>query len=276
MDLSETMNQLQQRLAPLDWVLFRLSETQITVGTLVKLLLLGTALFWLAGAVRRWLAGRLLVRFDVDAGTRHAVASMARYVVLVLGMVLILQNVGINLGALSMVAGAVGVGVGFGLQNIVSNFISGLIIMLERPIKVGDRVEVASVEGVVHEISARRTTIVTSDNVAILIPNQRFILDNVVNLAYLNAPVRLRVVASLAPDADAAQVETLLLEAARELPGVMGTPPPHVLWRSIGGAARQYELAVWFAPARIARDQLSSELNRAIARSFAAHDIRSA
>ncbi|MGS5087003.1 mechanosensitive ion channel family protein [Hydrogenophaga sp. A37] len=274
MDLSETMGSMRQWLAPLDWVLFRLTDTEVTLGMLVKLVLLGAALFWLAGAVRRWLAGRVLARFDVEEGTRHAVASMTRYVVLVLGMVLILQNLGINLGALSLVAGAVGVGVGFGLQNIVSNFISGLIIMLERPIKVGDRVEVANVEGVVHEISARRTTVVTSDNVAILIPNQRFILDSVVNLAYLDAPVRLRVAASLAPDSDAAQVERLLIEVARELPGVMDTPAPHVLWRSISTAAREVELAVWFVPDRIARDALKSELNRAMARSFAAHDIR--
>jgi len=272
--MNQTIPWLNEWLAPLHWVLFRLSDTEITVGSLVKLLLLATLLFWLAGALRRWLAGRVLTRFDIEAGTRDAVASIVRYTVLVLGMVLILQNVGINLGALSMVAGAVGVGVGFGLQNIVSNFISGLIIMLERPIKVGDRVEVANVEGVVREISARRTTVVTSDNVAILIPNQRFILDSVVNLAYLNAPVRLRVAASLAADTDVAQAERLLKEAAGELPGVLGTPPPQVLLRSLGGAARQFELAVWFTPARVARDELTSQLNQAIARRFAVHDVR--
>lgn len=274
MELSDTLSWMQERLGLLDWVLFRLGESRITLGAVVRLLLLGTVLLWAGGAVRRWLADRLLVHLDMEPGTRYAMASMARYAVLGLGAVLILQNLGINLGALSMVAGAVGVGVGFGLQNIVSNFISGLIIMLERPIKVGDRVEVANVEGVVHEISARRTTVVTSDNVAILIPNQRFILDNVVNLAYLDAPVRLRVSATLAPDSDAAQVERLLIGLARELPGVMDSPPPHVLWLAISAAARQFELAVWFTPARIARDQLKSELNRAIAGSFAAHDIR--
>lgn len=274
MDMSDALGWLQERLLLLNWELFRLGETEITLGALVRLLLLGTVLLWAGSAVRRWLADRLLVHLHLEPGTRYALASMARYLVLGLGAVLILQNLGIQLGALGMVAGAVGVGVGFGLQNIVSNFISGLIIMLERPIKVGDRVEVASVEGVVHEISARRTTVVTSDNVAILIPNQRFILDNVVNLAYLEAPVRLRVSASLAPETDVAEVERLLARIARDLPGVMDTPAPHVLWLAIGAAARQFELAVWYEPARIARDQLKSELNRAIAGSFAAHDIR--
>ena len=90
---------------------------------------------------------------------------------------MVLQNVGINLAALSVVAGAVGLGVGFGLQNVVSNFISGLIITMERPIKVGDRIEVGGVEGVVQEIGARCTTVITNDRMAILVPNQRFILD---------------------------------------------------------------------------------------------------
>lgn len=274
MNLNTTSTWLNEWLAPLHWVLFQLSETDITVGTLVKMLLFVTILVWLAGALQRWLASRVLMRFDIEPGTRYAVASMARYALLVLGMVLILQNVGINLTALSMVAGAVGVGVGFGLQNIVSNFISGLIIMLERPIKVGDRVEVGNVEGVVRDISARRTTVVTSDNVAILIPNQRFILDNVVNLAYLNAPVRLRVAATLAADTDVAQVERVLGEVASELPGVLNTPPPQVLLRSPGGATRQVELAVWFNPGSVARDELTSQFNQAVSHRFAANEIR--
>src|SRR5207248_4786455 len=114
--------------------------------------------------------------------------------VLVAGFAMILQNAGINLGALTVVAGALGVGVGFGLQNIVSNFISGIIIMLERPIKVGDRVEMAGdIEGTVHEIGARSTLIFTQDQVAILVPNQKFITDTVVNLMHAERPIRLRV-----------------------------------------------------------------------------------
>ncbi len=259
-----------------DVALFRLGDAQITAGLLLKLLLLLWLVFWAAGALRRWLLGPGLQRFDIDAGTRYAVASTARYVVLVLGLVMVLQNVGIKLAALSVVAGAVGVGVGFGLQNVVSNFISGLIIMFERPIKVGDRVEVASVEGVVREISARRTTVVTSDNVAILIPNQRFILDNVVNLAYLNGPVRLRVGAGLVPGSDAALVERLLHEAANDVPEVLREPGPQVLMKALGGASQQFELAVCFRPEHTARDQLARALNLAVARRLAQAGVKQA
>jgi small-conductance mechanosensitive channel len=267
---------VRQGLEALDVVLFRLGDARITPGLLLKLVLLLILVFWAAGALRRWLLGAGLRRFDIDTGTRHAVASTARYLMLVLGVLMVLQNVGINLAALSVVAGAVGVGVGFGLQNVVSNFISGLIIMFERPIKVGDRVEVGGIEGEVREISARRTTVVSSDNVAILIPNQRFILDNVVNLAYLDAPVRLRVAVGLVPGTDAAVVERALLEAARELPGVLPEPPPAVLMKALGGAAQQFELAVWFHPARTARDQLASALNLAVARRLAKAEVKQA
>lgn len=276
MDIENPISYVAWLLAAMNVVLLRMGDVAITAGSLVKLVLLVSALFWFAGAMRRWLVTRLLGRFDADEGTRIAIASVLRYLVLVLGTVLILQNVGINLSALGVVAGAVGVGVGFGLQNIVSNFISGLIVMLERPVKVGDRIEVGSIEGVVREISARRTTLVTADNVAVLIPNQRFILENVVNSAYLDEPVRLRITASLAPETNAALLEDLLLKVATEHPGVLAQPPPRVLLRSFGGTARQFELAVWFWPASVAREQLSSELNIALSKAFSSNGVRHA
>lgn len=276
MDIENPISYVAWLLAAMNVVLLRMGDVAITAGSLVKLVLLVSALFWFAGAMRRWLVTRLLGRFDADEGTRIAIASVLRYLVLVLGTVLILQNVGINLSALGVVAGAVGVGVGFGLQNIVSNFISGLIVMLERPVKVGDRIEVGSIEGVVREISARRTTLVTADNVAVLIPNQRFILENVVNSAYLDEPVRLRITASLAPETNAALLENLLLKVATEHPGVLAQPPPRVLLRSFDGSARQFELAVWFWPASVAREQLSSELNIALSKAFSSDGVRHA
>lgn len=260
----------------LQLVLLRVGDVTISVGSLLKLLLFMSLLFWLAGGMRRWLAGRLLGHFDVDEGTRIAIASVLRYLVLILGMVLILQNVGINLSALGVVAGAVGVGVGFGLQNIVSNFISGLIVMLERPIKVGDRIEVGSVQGVVREISARHTTLVNSDNVAILVPNQRFIVENVVNAAYLQEPVRLRVAVTLAADTDPLLLDRLLLELVHAHSQLLETPTPEILLSSADGSSRQFEFAVWFHPDNIAREQLASEIRLDLEMAFAAHGVRHA
>ena len=107
------------------------------------------------------------------------------YAVLVIGALLVLENAGINLTTFAVVGSALAVGVGFGLQNIISNFISGLIILLERPIEIGNRIELGGVEGIVQEIGARRTTVITPDQIAILVPNQKFITDNVTNYVYV-------------------------------------------------------------------------------------------
>ncbi|MGE0806641.1 MAG: mechanosensitive ion channel family protein [Burkholderiaceae bacterium] len=259
-----------------DVQLFTLGEANVTILSLFKTVLLILLLFWAAAQTGHWIVGRGLRRFSFDTGTREAIGAVIRYLVLIIGLTLILQNAGINLTALSVVAGAIGVGVGFGLQNIVSNFISGLIIMLERPIKVGDRVELGTLEGTVREIRARRTTVVTNDNVAILIPNQRFIVDNVVNLAYLERPIRLRVTMGVAAGSDAALVERLLIEVASRRDDVLSDPPPQVILSSLGGAAMLFELAVWYSAQSKSRQQMASELNFAISETFRANQIRSA
>lgn len=277
--MSEALIWLQSMLNGLrsqDVSLFTLGDANITLFSLGKVALLVLALFWLAGRIGRWIVRSGLARFGFDAGTREAVGAIVRYLVLIIGFALILQNAGINLTALSVVAGAIGVGVGFGLQNIVSNFISGLIIMLERSIKVGDRIELGTLEGTVREIRARRTTVVTNDNVAILIPNQRFIVDNVVNLAYLEAPIRLRVPMGVAPGTDAGLVARLLMEVAASRDDILQDPPPQVILNNLGGAAMGFELAVWYAGQHRTRQRLASELNFAISEAFRANQIRGA
>ena len=148
--------------------------------------------------------------------------------------------------------------------------------MLERPIKTGDRVEVAGVEGVVREIGARRTTIVTHDNVSILIPNQRFITDNVVNLVYAQAPIRLRIPIDIAAGADLAQVSRWLLDAARLETGVLKDPPAVVLVSSLGGPTVHLEVAVWHVADGPLRQELASRLNLRLGAVLRAHEIKTA
>src|SRR5262249_2490395 len=155
--------------AILDFPLLRLGGTEITPFTLVYFLLLLLLLFFFAGKARKLLVERVLTHTKLDLGARQAVGSITRYLLLLVGLLVILQTVGINLTTLNVIAGAVGIGVGFGLQNIASNFISGLIILLERPIKVGDRIVVGNVEGDVLEIGARSTTVITNNHIAIIV-----------------------------------------------------------------------------------------------------------
>ncbi len=268
------MNEFFTTLDRFDFRLFAFGGQVFTLYSLLKILLLLGLLLVLSARVQRWMIERGLSHAHFDFGTRIAIAGIVRYAVLFAGFMLVLQNAGIDLSAFSVIAGALGVGIGFGLQNIFSNFISGLIIMLERPIKVGDRVEVAGLEGTIQEIGARRTTIVTHDRIAILVPNQRFITDNVVSLAYGGTPVRLRVVVNVSPAADALLAESLLLDAARAHPEVLTDPAPEVLLTSLGTVTRTYELAVWHRPLGPTRQKLTSDLNRAIEKSFTAHEIK--
>lgn len=267
---------LLDRLRAYDIHLITLGGADITAGSAVKLLALLLLLLWVSGRVRRWVVGRALSRTHLDLGTRQAVGSLVRYVVLVIGMVLILQNAGLNLSALGVLAGAVGVGVGFGLQNVISNFVSGLIIILERPIKVGDRVEVAGIEGEVQEIGARRTTVITEDRMAILVPNQRFILDNVVNQVYVGTPIRLRVATTVPSGTDPELMQRLLCAAAHAHPSVLKEPGPEAMITSLGGAATAYELAVWHEARGPRRRKLASDLSFLIAAALREHEIKGA
>lgn len=256
---------LQRILDATDKVLFRIGDSPVTAGVLLRTVLSIVVLFWVASWLRRWLATRALTRFHhLDLGTREALASAMRYAVLGLGLALILQNAGIRLTALGVVAGAFGVGIGFGLQNIISNFISGLIIMFERPIRIGDMVELGGVSGTVRDIGARRTTIVTPDHQAVLVPNQRFITENVTNFAYLGGPVRLRVPITLPGGADLEALRAPLLAAAAAQDGVVADPPPAVLITALGSDAPALELAVWHSPNDVSRPDLQSALNTAL------------
>src|SRR5215813_2709546 len=157
----------------LNYNLFALGDAKITPLSIIYIVLLAGVLVYLSGKLKELLINKLLVRLKLDIGAQQAIGGIMRYVVLFIGFLIILQTVGINLTTLNVLAGAVGIGIGFGLQNIANNFISGLIILLERPIKVGDRVEVQGVTGQVQSVSARSTVIRTNDNISIIVPNSK-------------------------------------------------------------------------------------------------------
>jgi small-conductance mechanosensitive channel len=252
----------------LDFPLLRLGETQLTLWLLLYLTVLVALLFYVTGKLKTWVADRLLARTQLEAGVRQATGSILRYLVIVIGFLIILQTAGIDLTTLNIIAGAVGIGVGFGLQNIVSNFISGLIILFERPIKLGDRIEVGAVEGDVVAISARSTTVVTNDNIAIIVPNSKFISENVVNWSYTDRKVRFRIPVSVAYGSDFRLVEKLLLEVARENPDVLDEPEPGVRFLKFGDNGLEVELRAWTTKLLHRRGRLVSALNQAIYEKF--------
>jgi small-conductance mechanosensitive channel len=255
--------------------LFTLGGTSITLFTLLWSLLLAAAVVVLARLLRVWTTQRLLAHTGLDLGTRQAIGAVVRYTTLAVGFLAIVQTVGINLTTFNVLAGALAFGVGFGLQNLFSNFISGLIIMVDRPMKIGDRIEIAGVEGEVSHIGARRTTVVTDDRVAIIVPNQRFVTDNVVNQTYYETPVRVRLQFAVQHGVDARAVKKLALETALANRDVLRDPPPQVRLRGMAGNL-QFELQVWNRTHVHRRDELLSALNYALAEALRAHEIKQA
>ena len=245
-------------------------STEISFYKVLQVIVFVSITVLLARTSRRVLLNQILRKTPLDLGIQHAVATFTQYLVLAFGFLVGLNTAGIDLSALSFVAGAVGVGVGFGLQNITNNFISGIIILFERPIKIGDRIEVGDVNGDVVHIAARSTTVRTNDNIAIIIPNSSFISSNVINWSHGDSKVPVQV----AYDSDVRLVEKLLLELARDNENVLEDPPPRVIFKEFGESALKFELRVWSSRLLHRRGVLISQLNFAIFEKLKQHGVR--
>ena len=257
----------------LNYNIFALGEAKITPLSIIYLVLFTVLLFYLSNRLRFFLVDNLLGRTKLDVGARQAIGTITRYLILFLGFLIILQTVGINLTTLNVLAGAIGIGVGFGLQNVASNFISGLIILLERPVKVGDRIEVGGIDGKVTAIGARSTRIRTNDNITIIVPNSKFIEENVVNWSFENKSVRFRIPVGVAYDTDIALVKKLLLGVASENKDVLREPSSSVRLIKFNDSSIDLELWVWSREKLHRKTVLISDLNFAIWEKFRAHNI---
>jgi small-conductance mechanosensitive channel len=225
--------------------LFSIGGSPLTAWKLIYLIIFTFLLFYLAAKIYKIVVYRLMARSRIELGVRIAVASILKYAVLTIGFVVILQTAGINLNSITILFGALGVGIGFGLQNITNNFVSGLIILFERPIKVGDRIEVSRVAGDVVDISMRATTIVTNDNISIIVPNSEFISSTVINWSHTDRNVRFNFPIGVSYREDPERVRKLLLEIALGNPGVLKDPKPDVLFTEFGDSALVFNLRVW-------------------------------
>ena len=253
--------------------LFQIGQTPVTLGTLVQLVVIIALVLVLARVLRRLLRTRLLARSKLEPGLQDAIARIAGYLVVVLGLVVGLETIGVDLRSFTVIAGALSVGIGFGLQTIISNFVSGLIILAERPIQVGDRVEVAGTVGKVVRIGARATHVLTNDNILIICPNTEFVTNRVTNWTHIDPRVRFRVPVGVSYDSDPQLVRKLLLEVAAGNPHVLTDPAPSVVFQQFGDNALQFELRIWSNDMAHRPGTLESELNFAIWEKFNQHRI---
>ena len=159
----------------LNFSLFGDSESEIKLFDVFQIFFFLALLVFVASKFKSIFVKQVMSRYSEDIGVSESIGTIIQYALIFIGSIIIIQNSGVNLGSLNVLAGALGVGIGFGMQSIANNFISGLIILFERPIKMGDRIEVGNVSGDVIQISSRATTVNTNDNISIIIPNSEVI-----------------------------------------------------------------------------------------------------
>ncbi|MEO5721639.1 MAG: mechanosensitive ion channel domain-containing protein [Chthoniobacterales bacterium] len=245
--------------APLPGVKLSLLQVLLLVVMLV-------AVFWLSSHTKRFLFNRFLVNSGLNRSLQYAISQVASNAVLVIGVLIVLTNTGINLGAFAVLAGAVGVGIGVGLQSIASNFISGLIILAERPISLGDRVEVGTVTGQVEKIRARCTIIRTNDNISMIVPNSKFIEEPVTNWTYGDPRVRFRIPIGVAYGSNLEKVREALIAVGRENENTLDDPAPSVFLDKFGDSSIDFELVVWSSEMSYRPRRYKSDLYFAIAK----------
>src|SRR5436189_3967969 len=257
---------------PLPWSA-SLPGINLSLVQIFLLVALLVAVFWFSSGTKRFLFNRLLAQSGLDRSLQYAIAQVVSNIVLVVGIFIVLENTGIHLAALAVFAGAVGVGVGFGLQNIASNFISGLVILAERPITIGDRVEVAGIIGRVQQIRSRSTVIVTNDNIAMIVPNSKFIDSPVTNWHYGDPRVRFRIPVGVAYGSDVNKVSEALIAAAREHSATLNDPEPTAFLEKFGASTIDFELVAWTQEMSYKPRRFRSDLNYLIYKHLTAAGI---
>ncbi len=253
-------------------------EAKATIGSITispgSLLGFGLVL-WISSLVSRLLgfllAEEVLPRFDLRRGTAVAISGITRYLILVGGFVLATGVAGIDLKTFGFVAGALGVGIGFGLQNIVSNFISGLILLFERPIQVGDAVDVTGAAGTVTSIGIRASTVHTFDGADVIVPNADLISKPVINWTGSNPNRRFDIAVGVAYGSPLETTAQALLCAARRTPGVIPGPGPEAFFQSFGASSLDWTLRVWVKMDESPR--VLSELKRAVSEELGKEQI---
>ncbi|HSB53236.1 MAG TPA: mechanosensitive ion channel domain-containing protein [Gemmatimonadales bacterium] len=254
--------------------LISIGSTRVSPASLALFVVVVAGVVFGARTLGTLVGSRLLARTSLDRGLQYAVGRMTYYTLLVLGLMIALQTSGIEVGSVTVILGALGVGIGFGLQNIVNNFVSGLILLVERPVQHGDWIEVDRIGGRVERIGARSTIIVTSDNITMIIPNADLITRQIINWSHGDPTVRFRVPVGVAYGSDIDRVRQALLEVAVGHPGVLRDPPPTVFFTGFGDSALNLELVVWSRDMVQTPLRFRSDLNFAIDAAFRRHGIQ--
>ena len=255
------------------WTTELFGPDTVTIGGILMLVFLFASVIIVERILQRLLIRRFLSKTRLQPSLQYGLSRIIGYTLIAIGFYVAFQSVGFDLSSLAIVAASLGVGVGFGLQNIINNFVSGIIILAERPISIGDRIEVAGVAGRVTKIQLRSTTVVTNDNITMIVPNADFISNTVTNWSHGDPKVRIRVPVGVAYGSDLKLLQRLLLEAAEEHPKALRDPLPVVLFTEFGDSSLNFELGVWTQEMTATPIHFTSQMNFIIEQKLRENDI---
>jgi len=220
----------------------------------------------LSRLIVRFLQNNVYSKSDIERGAQYTLSRLVKYITVTIGFLIALQMIGFDLSVLAVFGGLFGVGIGFGLQNIFSNFASGIILMLERPIQVGDIVELDGILGKVEEIRFRVAVVNTFDNESIIVPNSDLVSEKVTNWSYGgDTTLRLRIPIGVEYGTEIEKVEDILLEIAGEEEKALNEPEPQVFFKEHADSSLNFELRVWVSDPRdriTVHDNIRREIDR--------------
>lgn len=252
--------------------LFRYQSLTLSLWLVLQTLVILAAAYVLSRFARRLLRRNLFPRARIGEGVEHSISRTLHYVIMVLGVFVALDHAGLDLTALAAVGAVLMVGVGFGLQNVANNFISGLILLFERPVQVGDFIEAGGTLGTVRAIRARSAIVETLDHIAIIVPNSVLVSETVTNWSHRDKRTRIHARVGVAYGSDTVLVRDSLLEVARAHAEVLSDPAPQVQFLAFGSYTYDFDLLVWIDdPPR--QNIVRSDLNFAIVDAFRAAGI---
>ena len=247
--------------------LVSLGDVTITPAVLLTVVLIFLGAFGVSRLLRGMLRRNVFRRTHLNIGTQETICRILHYIIMLMGAFIAIQQIGVDLTTLAAISAVLMVGIGLGLQNITSNFISALILLFERPVQVGDFVEVSGVQGRIRAIKTRSSIVETLDNVSIIVPNSNFISQNVTNWSYRDSKVRIHVSVGVSYGSDVDLVEETLLQVGRAHQEVLLNPEPTIQFLDFGDSSLRFDLLVWINDA--SRQYLvRSDLNFAVVKAF--------